>query len=63
MDIEGPREMPPRVLAIPLDPSPLKTVDAANAAKPNHRKAVTAWASRQRFSVSWEPFVMWLWRV
>lgn len=33
--------------------------EATKAAQPNQRKAVEACASRQRFSVLGEPFVMW----
>jgi hypothetical protein len=41
----------------------LKAMVATQAAQPNQKKAVEAWASRQRFSVLWLPLVMWLVRV
>lgn len=50
----------PRRLAPLLRPARSEmTMEPTNAAQPNQRKAVEAWASRQRFSVLGEPFVMW----
>jgi hypothetical protein len=51
--------MPPRRFALPRPPMTEKANEATHAANPNQKKAVEAWASRQRFSVLGEPFVMW----
>ena len=40
-----------------------KIMVATQAAQPNQKKAVEAWASRQRFSVLWLPLVIWFVRV
>jgi hypothetical protein len=53
--IAGPRRIPE-----PCDCRPERTVETAKAAKPNHKKAVTACASWHRFAGSWDPFVIWL---
>ena len=52
--------MPPRRLALPLPARREKTMEPTQAAQPNQRKAVEAWASRQRLDVLSEPLVMWL---
>lgn len=53
--------MPPRMLTPEeLPPMTENAKEATQAAQPNQRKAVEAWASRQRFSVLGLPLVMWL---
>ena len=49
--------MPPRRFVLPRDCRAERIVEAAKQAKPNHRKAVDAWASWQRLEVSCEPLV------
>lgn len=55
-----PRRIPPRKLALPRPAMTEKASVATQAAQPNQKKAVEACASRHRFSVLGEPFVMWL---
>ncbi len=60
-----PRLIPPplRTLEPPMDAMPDRMVEARYARKPNHKNAVAAWASRQRFSRLPLPLVMLLNRV
>lgn len=55
--------MPERMLTPPRLCCHEKKAVATKHAKPNHRKAVEAWASWQRFSVLGEPLVTRLLRV
>lgn len=52
--------MPPRMFTLPRPDIREKAMEAVKAAQPKKRKAVEAWASRQRLAVSGEPLVMWL---